>query len=85
VGPRAALEVTSITCGAPVWNGPSRFDDLTVQLRAHGEVYGCRFEETGGGLRVDLDRPATGVAAGQAAVLYSGATVIGSATILSAS
>ncbi|GAA3231675.1 tRNA 2-thiouridine(34) synthase MnmA [Nonomuraea helvata] len=85
VGPRSALEVTSITCGSPVWNGPSTFDDLTVQLRAHGEVYGCRFEEIGGGLRVELDRPATGVAAGQAAVLYSGDTVIGSATIVSAS
>jgi tRNA-specific 2-thiouridylase len=85
VGPRAALEVTTITCGAPVWNGPSGRDDLTVQLRAHGEVYPCRFEERGGGLTIELARPATGVAAGQAAVLYSGATVIGSATIVSAS
>jgi tRNA-specific 2-thiouridylase len=85
VGPRSALQVASITCGSPVWNGPTAFEDLTVQLRAHGEVYGCRFEEVSGGLRIDLDRPATGVAAGQAAVLYSGDTVIGSATIVSAS
>ncbi|MEU6727785.1 tRNA 2-thiouridine(34) synthase MnmA [Nonomuraea wenchangensis] len=85
VGPRSALEVTTIHCGPPVWNGPDRRDDLTVQLRAHGEVYGCRFAEVDGGLRIDLDRPATGVAAGQAAVLYSGDTVIGSATIRSAS
>jgi tRNA-specific 2-thiouridylase len=79
VGPRSALEVTTITCGAPVWNGPSGRDDLTVQLRAHGEVYPCRFEERGGGLTIELARPATGVAG------YSGATVIGSATIVSAS
>jgi tRNA-specific 2-thiouridylase len=84
VGPRAALEVTSITCVRPLWNGPSAQQDVTVQLRAHGEVYGCRFEERDGALVIDLDRPATGVAAGQAAVLYSGSTVIGSATIDSA-
>jgi tRNA-specific 2-thiouridylase len=81
VGPRAALEVTSITCARPVWNGPSPTGDLTVQLRAHGEVYGCRVEESGDVLHVHLDRPATGVAAGQAAVLYSGSSVVGSATI----
>ncbi|MGP4104841.1 tRNA methyl transferase PRC-barrel domain-containing protein, partial [Nonomuraea sp. KM90] len=95
VGPRAALQVTSIVCGSPVWNGPvwngpvrngpSASDDVTVQLRAHGEVYPCTFEEIAGGLRIDLGRAATGVAAGQAAVLYSGSTVIGSATIVSAS
>lgn len=86
VGPRSALEVTSITCGPPVWNGPSEVSgELAVQLRAHGEVYGCRFEEIDGGLRIELDRPATGVAAGQAAVLYRGDTVVGSATIAGAS
>ena len=96
VGPRSALEVTAITCGRPVWNGPTEPGgsaepggpvapgELRVQLRAHGEVYGCRFEEIGEGLLITLDRPATGVAAGQAAVLYSGETVIGSATIAAA-
>jgi tRNA-specific 2-thiouridylase len=44
-------------------------------------VYGCRVEQDGDELRIELDRPATGVAAGQAAVLYTGETVIGSATI----
>ncbi|MGW4468083.1 tRNA 2-thiouridine(34) synthase MnmA [Nonomuraea sp. NPDC004354] len=84
VGPREALQVSEIVCVRPVWNGPDRFDDLSVQLRAHGEVYGCRYEERDGTLVVALDRPATGVAAGQAAVLYSGDTVIGSATISTA-
>jgi tRNA-specific 2-thiouridylase len=35
----------------------------------------------GGELRIDLDEPARGIAAGQAAVLYHGDTVLGSATI----
>ncbi|MEU7896076.1 tRNA 2-thiouridine(34) synthase MnmA [Nonomuraea sp. NPDC049152] len=84
VGPREALQVSEIVCTRPVWNGPDRFDDLSVQLRAHGEVYGCRFEEREGQVVITLDRPATGVAAGQAAVLYAGETVIGSATISTA-
>ncbi|MFI6323983.1 tRNA 2-thiouridine(34) synthase MnmA [Nonomuraea sp. NPDC050556] len=84
VGPRSSLEVTAIDCVRPLWNGPEVRGPLTVQLRAHGEVYGCRVEETPDGLQLALDRAATGVAAGQAAVLYSGETVVGSATISSA-
>jgi len=52
-----------------------------VQLRAHGEVYGCTVERDGDGLRIRLAAPARGVAAGQAAVLYQGDRVLGSATI----
>jgi tRNA-specific 2-thiouridylase len=88
VGPRSALEVTSITCTRPVWNGPVAEPHeeraCRVQLRAHGEVYGCRVQLSGDTLHVELDAPATGVAGGQAAVLYDGDTVIGSATIASA-
>ncbi|GAA3316459.1 hypothetical protein GCM10020219_035540 [Nonomuraea dietziae] len=84
VGPREALQVTEITCVRPVWNGPEATGELSVQLRAHGEVYGCRFETRDGEVVITLDQPATGVAAGQAAVLYSGDTVIGSATIATA-
>ncbi|GAA5041643.1 tRNA-specific 2-thiouridylase [Thermocatellispora tengchongensis] len=88
VGPRSALEVTAIECVRPVWNGPVAEPReplaCTVQLRAHGEVYSCRAHVSGDTLRVELDRPATGVAAGQAAVLYDGDTVLGSATIASA-
>ncbi|MFO7249686.1 MAG: tRNA 2-thiouridine(34) synthase MnmA [Actinomycetes bacterium] len=89
VGPRSALEVTSIIAERPIWNGP--IDEprgpitCSVQLRAHGEVYGCRARVTDGLLRIDLDRPATGVAPGQAAVLYDGDVVLGSGTIRSAS
>ncbi|GII92601.1 tRNA-specific 2-thiouridylase MnmA [Sinosporangium siamense] len=89
VGPRAALEVTTITATRPVWNGPlpAPHEPLAchVQLRAHGEVYGCHAELSGGDLHITLATPATGVAAGQAAVLYVGETVIGSATISGAS
>ncbi|MBB5076936.1 tRNA 2-thiouridine(34) synthase MnmA [Nonomuraea endophytica] len=85
VGPRAALEVTKIHCVRPLWNGPAATGPVTVQLRAHGEVYDCHYEQTGDDLHITLTRPATGVAAGQAAVLYTGDTVIGSATITSSS
>ncbi|WP_433350314.1 tRNA 2-thiouridine(34) synthase MnmA [Microtetraspora malaysiensis] len=89
VGPRTALEVTSIVATRPIWNGPSGEPrepiSCSVQLRAHGEVYGCRAQLSGADLHIRLDAPATGVAAGQGAVLYDGDTVIGSATIASAS
>jgi tRNA-specific 2-thiouridylase len=89
VGPRSSLAVSSIMAERPVWNGPlaEPYEPLAchVQLRAHGEVYGCRAQVSGGVLHVELDSPATGVAAGQAAVLYSGDTVLGSATIASSS
>ncbi|NUT38407.1 MAG: tRNA 2-thiouridine(34) synthase MnmA [Thermoactinospora sp.] len=85
VGPRSSLEVTTITATRPVWNGPADRTGLTVKLRAHGEVYGCRIVDGGDSIVIELDAPAKGVAAGQAAVLYSGDTVIGSATIASSS
>ncbi|GAB2449638.1 tRNA 2-thiouridine(34) synthase MnmA [Streptosporangium sandarakinum] len=88
VGPRSALEVTTIVAARPVWNGPVAEPReplaCTVQLRAHGEVYGCRAQLSGDEVHITLDAPATGVAAGQAAVLYLDDTVIGSATIVTA-
>ncbi|MGW3362219.1 tRNA 2-thiouridine(34) synthase MnmA [Streptosporangium canum] len=88
VGPRSALEITGIVATRPVWNGPADVPHeplaCTVQLRAHGEVYGCRVQLSGDEVHIALDTPATGVAAGQAAVLYLGDTVIGSATIATA-
>jgi tRNA-specific 2-thiouridylase len=88
VGPRASREVRGIVGERPVWNGPVPEPHepirCTVQLRAHGEVYGCRAQLSGDLLHIELDAPATGVAPGQGAVLYDGDTVIGSATIASA-
>jgi tRNA-specific 2-thiouridylase len=83
VGPREALDVHEIVGERPVWLAPPPAESLTcrVQLRAHGEVHDCVASVEGETLRIRLDRPARGVAKGQAAVLYAGDTVLGSATI----
>lgn len=86
VGPAAALDVDEITAVRPVWTGcppPEHPIEARVQLRAHGETYParCWMEDTG--LRIRLHSPARGVARGQAAVLYDGKAVLGSATIAS--
>jgi tRNA-uridine 2-sulfurtransferase len=88
VGPAENLDVTEITATGPVWTGcppPSEPLDCLVQLRAHGEVHPCTAWLEEGDLRLRLQHPARGVAKGQAAVLYDGATVLGSATISHAS
>ena len=84
VGPAEELDVTEITATRPVWTGcppPSQPLDCLVQLRAHGEVHPCTAWADGDDLRLRLHRPARGIAKGQAAVLYTGETVLGSATI----
>jgi tRNA-uridine 2-sulfurtransferase len=84
VGPADALEVRSIRAIRPVWSGcepPSSPVECQVQLRAHGGVYDCVAALDGSELRIDLRSGARGVAPGQAAALYSGDTVLGSATI----
>jgi tRNA-uridine 2-sulfurtransferase len=84
VGPAESLDVTEITATGPVWTGspsPAEPRDCLVQLRAHGEVHACTAWLDGDELRVRLHHPARGVAKGQAAVLYDGDTVLGSATI----
>jgi tRNA-uridine 2-sulfurtransferase len=84
VGPADALGVREITAIRPVWTGcepPLIPIECTVQLRAHGEVHPCTAQVSGEELHIYLNDQARGVAAGQAAVLYSGNTVLGSATI----
>jgi tRNA-specific 2-thiouridylase len=84
VGPADALGVREITAIRPVWTGcepPAAPVECTVQLRAHGEVHLCTAQVSGDELHIDLTGEARGVAAGQAAVLYDGDTVLGSATI----
>src|SRR5580704_391863 len=84
VGPAEGLEVTEITATRPVWTGcppPVIPRDCLVQLRAHGEVHPCTAWLDGENLRVRLALPARGIAKGQAAALYDGDTVLGSATI----
>jgi tRNA-specific 2-thiouridylase len=84
VGPAEGLDVMEITATRPVWTGyppPETPHDCLVQLRAHGEVHACTAWLNEDELRVRLRHPARGVAKGQAAVLYDGDIVLGSATI----
>jgi tRNA-specific 2-thiouridylase len=84
VGPAEALAVRELTAIRPVWTGcapPLAPIECAVQLRAHGEVHPCSAQVCGDELHIYLDGQARGVAAGQAAVLYQGDTVLGSATI----
>ncbi len=87
VGPIEALEVSEISAQRPVWTGCPPITgqrDCLVQLRAHGEVHPCTASADGSALRIRLHAPARGVAKGQAAVLYEGDAVLGSATIAAA-
>jgi tRNA-uridine 2-sulfurtransferase len=84
VGPAEGLEITELTAARPVWTGcppPERPTRCLVQLSAHGRPMECSAWLEGGALRIRLDAPARGVAKGQAAVLYDGDIVLGSATI----
>jgi tRNA-specific 2-thiouridylase len=84
VGPAEGLDVTEITAARPVWTGCPPLTgprDCLVQLRAHGEIHACTAWLDGDELRIRLNHPARGVARGQAAVLYDGDAVLGSATI----
>ena len=80
VGSAEQLDVHEVRTGPPV-----RPLDLpltcTVQLRAHGMVHGCTATADGDGLLLRLRTPVRGLAPGQAAVLYDGDVVLGSATV----
>ncbi|MDT7572745.1 MAG: tRNA-uridine 2-sulfurtransferase [Actinomycetota bacterium] len=86
VGPVEALDVRTVHTTAPVWTQGTRDLPLVceVQLRAHGEVHACAVHEATDGWRLELSTAARGIAPGQAAVLYDGDIVLGSATIASA-
>jgi tRNA-specific 2-thiouridylase len=84
VGSAEGLDITEITAERPVWTGcapPAEPRDCLVQVRAHGDVHPCTARLADDGLRIRLHHPARGVAKGQAAVLYDGDAVLGSATI----
>jgi tRNA-specific 2-thiouridylase len=83
VGPREHLAVSHIRGIRPRWCGvaPAAFEG-TVQLRAHGHEHRCRVT-VGESVEIELLDPAYGIAPGQAAVLYDGTRVVGSATIAS--
>ncbi|HEX3492354.1 MAG TPA: tRNA 2-thiouridine(34) synthase MnmA [Streptosporangiaceae bacterium] len=86
VGSAEDLDVCEIKASRPVWSGcaePAGPLECLVQLRAHGEPQPatCELMSGGGVLHIRLHRPARGIARGQAAVLYDGDIVLGSATV----
>jgi len=90
VGPRERLAVAGLSGIRPRWCGAApgpgavlEGPGVTVQLRAHGAEHRARVRTTGTGVDVDLLEPASGIAPGQAAVIYDGTRVVGSATIAS--
>jgi tRNA-uridine 2-sulfurtransferase len=83
VGPRNALAVKVIRAIRPTWTGgpTDRQWSGQVQVRAHGHPLEAIVEVADHGLEVVLETATTGVAPGQAVVLYAGSRVVGSATI----
>jgi tRNA-specific 2-thiouridylase len=85
VGPRSELAVDRITGVHPRWCGtvPTRLTgpDVTVQLRAHGDEHRASVTVVDERVEIELLDPAYGIAPGQAAVIYDGTRVVGSATI----
>lgn len=88
VGPRERLAVHGVRAAAPRWCGPApepgselAGPGVTVQLRAHGDEHRARVRVADGSVEIELLDPAYGIAPGQAAVLYDGTRVVGSATI----
>ena len=87
VGPREELTVDRISGIRPRWCGSAPAEPLhgTVQLRAHGEEHAAVVRVDGDHVDIELLEPAQGIAPGQAAVIYEGSRVVGSATISRAS
>jgi tRNA-uridine 2-sulfurtransferase len=83
VGPRDALAVKTISAIRPTWTAqPPDAEWLGhVQVRAHGRPMTATVWVHDQDLEVLLDSATTGVAPGQAVVLYAGSRVVGSATI----
>ncbi|WJZ02395.1 tRNA 2-thiouridine(34) synthase MnmA [Corynebacterium freiburgense] len=87
VGPRERLAVSTIHADRlkflhPAMNGEF---DCIVQVRAHGGIVPCRAHVRESEMTLTLEQPLSGVARGQAAVLYlpdsGGDIVLGSGTI----
>ena len=87
VGARESLLVDALHCIKPLWCGtaPVESFDCTVQLRAHGQEHRARVTVDGDTVDVELLEAASGIAPGQACVIYDGTRVVGSATIDSTS
>jgi tRNA-specific 2-thiouridylase len=86
VGPREALTVDRIHADRPRWCGaaPTSYTG-GVQLRAHGAEHRAEVCVVDNDVEIELLEPAQGIAPGQAAVMYDGSRVVGSATIVATS
>jgi tRNA-specific 2-thiouridylase len=78
VGPRAALATDEVTVRGRLHVELERAE---AKLRYRSPAVGASVTSTDGGFRLRLDRPAYGVAPGQAAVLYDRDAVVGAGTI----
>ncbi|GAB2474803.1 tRNA 2-thiouridine(34) synthase MnmA [Jatrophihabitans fulvus] len=92
VGPRSLLDATHIEADRVVWTSgavPGLEFDCTVQLRAHGMTSPATVRVSDHGVTAELHAPQSGVAGGQAMVMYDGdgpdAAVLGAGTITAAS
>lgn len=88
VGSAERLQVWTIAADRAIWTSgvaPTGPLECTVQVRAHGGLAEAVAEAVDGGIEVRLRAPLTGVARGQAVVLYrtdpAGDEVLGSGTI----
>jgi tRNA-uridine 2-sulfurtransferase len=81
-GPRAALARRHISVQGRIETHATRVD---AKLRHRAPAVAASVVETDGGFELELDEPAFGVAAGQAAVLYDGDAVVGCGVITTAS
>jgi len=79
VGPREALARTSVEAEGRLYVPVGR---AGAKLRYRSELVDTDVEQTARGFRLELDRPAYAVAAGQAAVLYEDDAVVGAGRIL---
>jgi tRNA-specific 2-thiouridylase len=80
VGPREALARTEVSARGRLY---VEAESVEAKLRYRSPAVPARVEPTARGFRLELDEPAYGVAAGQAAVLYDGDTVVGYGLITS--
>lgn len=74
VGPREALARTHVAAAGSLYVDVDRAE---AKLRYRSPAVPSRVSATDGGFELELDEPAYGVAAGQAAVLYEGDAVVG--------
>jgi tRNA-specific 2-thiouridylase len=86
VGAPELLDVDFIRAINPIWAGAPLGEvavEVSAQVRAHAEPVPASAYVHDGELIIDLHEPIRGLAPGQAAVIYSGTKVLGSATVAS--